>query len=81
MRHDHDDAHAEGDLYEAAAAYLLGLGEPEGMPPPDPWPWSAEWYKPGDPVRTLTKAGALIAAELDRLRRATAMLTSDGSRG
>ncbi len=73
---DHDDAHAEGDLYEAAAAYLLGLGEPEGMPPPDPWPWGAEWYKPGDPVRTLVKAGALIAAELDRLRRATAMLAS-----
>lgn len=64
---EHDAEHAEGDLYEAAIAYLLGIGEPEGMPPPDPWPWGAEWYKPSaDPLRTLVKAGALIAAEIDR---------------
>lgn len=33
-----------------------------------PWPWSAESWKPSpDPVRNLVKAGALIAAEIDRL--------------
>jgi hypothetical protein len=33
-----------------------------------PWPWSAEVFKPSrDPVRDLEKAGALIAAEIDRL--------------
>ncbi len=39
------------------------------------WPWSPEWFKPGahdteaDRIRELTKAGALIAAEIDRLQR------------
>lgn len=33
------------------------------------WPesWSREWFKPSpDPIRNLEKAGALIAAEIDR---------------
>lgn len=34
------------------------------------WPWDEEWWKPSeDPVRNLVKAGALIAAEIDRLQR------------
>ena len=45
------------------------------------WPWGWEWWKPAktnsggvinsieDRVRELTKAGALIAAEIDRLQR------------
>lgn len=40
--------------------------------PPDGWPWAPEWWKPSnDPVANLVRAGALIAAELDRLARAT----------
>lgn len=42
----------------------------------DPWPWSAEWDKrpqANEPlparIRALEKAGALIAAEIDRLQR------------
>lgn len=32
------------------------------------WPWEESDWKPSDdPVRTLEKAGALIAAEIDRL--------------
>lgn len=33
------------------------------------WPWDAEWWKPtpGNRIRELEKAGALIAAEIDRL--------------
>lgn len=35
------------------------------------WPWRPEEFKPSaDPVRNLVKAGALIAAEIDRLTRA-----------
>lgn len=37
------------------------------------WPesWSATWWKPSeDTMRNLEKAGALIAAEIDRLARA-----------
>lgn len=35
----------------------------------DGWPWSKEWDKreKHDPIRSLVIAGALIAAELDRL--------------
>jgi len=36
-----------------------------GLPPS--WPWAQTAFKPsGDPVRNLEKAGALIAAEIDR---------------
>jgi hypothetical protein len=35
------------------------------------WPWSYDYWKPSpDPIRNLEKAGALIAAEIDRLLRA-----------
>jgi len=35
------------------------------------WPYDMIWWKPtpDDPVRQLVKAGALIAAEIDRLQR------------
>jgi hypothetical protein len=34
------------------------------------WPWDEEWLKLSpDPIRNLVKAGALIAAEIDRLQR------------
>lgn len=30
------------------------------------WPFDDDWWKPTTPIRDLTKAGALIAAEIDR---------------
>jgi hypothetical protein len=34
------------------------------------WPWAEKWWKPSeDQVRNLVKAGALIAAEIDRIQR------------
>ena len=37
------------------------------------WPWSPQAWKPtGDPVRDLTKAAALLVAEIDRLLRKAA---------
>jgi hypothetical protein len=51
---------------------------------PYDWPdgWSGEWWNPSiDPIRNLTRAGALIAAEIDRLQRiATTDETSDIAR-
>lgn len=71
----HDDGHAKGELRDAAECYLLELrarndrGQVIKRPPPA-WPWDVSWWKPSDdPVRSLMKAGALIAAEIDRLRR------------
>lgn len=36
---------------------------------PAAWPWSPQWWKPKERVRDLVRAGALIAAEIDRLQR------------
>lgn len=68
---EHDDGHAN-DLVLAAIAYCY-----EGIRQEHPmalavWPWDEEWWKPSDRIRNLEKAGALIAAELDRLSRAWA---------
>lgn len=65
----HDDQHRVGQLAMAAFCYM----RPElraDDPPPQNWPWDPEWWKPSDDqVRNLTKAGALLAAEIDRVRR------------
>jgi hypothetical protein len=68
--------HGGWELVSAAASYLLnksGLvalpGEVVGDVPPASWPWESRFWKPtpDDRIRELTKAGALIAAEIDRL--------------
>lgn len=72
---EHDDVeHKNGELALAAWSYLTECaafgGDPCGDEPPDGWPWDASWWKPSpDAVRNLEKAGALIAAEIDRLLR------------
>ena len=73
---EHDDTHDCGEMAQAAACYALstlGTSVAEGgaaQVKEELWPWSDEWWKPGDHgVRTLVKAGALIAAEIDRLNR------------
>lgn len=71
---EHDDEHGDGELVQAAACYALPphyrVFDEDASAPQD-WPWDAEWWKPGDRIRELVKAGALIAAEIDRLRRAS----------
>lgn len=70
----HDDLHDGGQMAKAGAMYAL----PERFRSmcalvnvPTDWPWSPEWWKPtpSNRVRELVKAGALIAAEIDRLIR------------
>lgn len=72
-----DDRHGNGELACAAAYYALpdemrvfyvDESSPRGVP--SGWPFGEEYWKPGDRVRELAKAGALIAAEIDRLLRA-----------
>lgn len=81
---EHDDKHADESLAKAAAcyaytdsfnAYIAEYAENGGRDlighVPRAWPWHRDWWKPGpDRVRELVKAGALIAAEIDRLQRA-----------
>lgn len=62
---EHDDEHELGELATAAACYALHDIKDEW------WPWYEKWWKPSaDRQRDLVKAGALIAAEIDRLERA-----------
>jgi hypothetical protein len=72
LSHDIDE-HDEGQLLEAATAYIraaVNCGNAmsyRNNEPPECWPWAREWWKPSDSVqRNLVKAGALIAAEIDR---------------
>lgn len=69
---EHDDEHEQGELAQAAACYALGASRKRYSHAyfPQRWPWDDTWWKPTDPVRDLVKAGALIAAEIDRLLRA-----------
>ena len=69
---EHDDAHAGGELADAAACYAatLPLTRPRGLfGRAALWPWSASWWKPQGRRRDLVKAAALIVAELERLDR------------
>jgi hypothetical protein len=65
---EHDDEHREGELGKAAACYAQ---PPEIGVRCQDWPWDRKWWKPtpSDRIRELAKAGALIAAEIDRLKR------------
>jgi hypothetical protein len=68
----HDDGYVNHELVLAADTYLqLGwVTEVIDGYPPFTWPWDDRYYKPSeDPIRNLVKAGALIAAEIDRLQR------------
>jgi hypothetical protein len=59
----HDAEHRHGELAQAGAVYALGHFSERY------WPWDLQWWKPtpDNRIRELEKAGALIAAEIDRL--------------
>lgn len=78
---EHDAEHVGNELAQAAACYAWPPMRPHFVKAA--WPWDREWWKPelfgvGSDgaeqrlarVRVLAKAGALIAAEIDRLQRA-----------
>jgi len=78
---EHDEQHCNEELAHAAICYLTDYTElGRGLFPQGGglyslaarWPWEEEDWKPtpDDYIRQLTKAGALIAAEIDRLHRA-----------
>ncbi|MDR2597272.1 MAG: hypothetical protein LBC76_08140 [Treponema sp.] len=75
----YDDDHTDGQLIKAAVCYALPkingalkLEDDEFLIGVDRiWPWSESCWKPSpdNRIRELEKAGALIAAEIDRLLR------------
>lgn len=66
---EHDDLHRRGEIAQAAACYAASAGRKE-LNPPEAWPFDDAWWKPKDRRSDLIRAGALIAAEIDRLDRA-----------
>lgn len=70
---EHDAQYKDNELVKAAICYA----DPKTyyyqtnikVPNVDFWPtqWDKKWFKPTDRIRDLVKAGALIAAEIDRL--------------
>ena len=64
-----DDGYVGGQLASAAWCYLSAAIDhiPEQ---PAEWPWDSKWWKPDFGSRDLVRAGALIASELTRRRRA-----------
>lgn len=71
---EHDASHVRGELAKAAACYAyppLARADisPDIGKPPFIWPFSAAFWKPtpDNRIKELAKAGALIAAEIDRL--------------
>lgn len=82
---EHDDAHQNGELAEAAAVYAKYATPAKfptavrlaaaGSAPPE-WPWEPKWFKPTSREDMIIKSGALNAAELDRLERCRILDTS-----
>lgn len=69
---EHDAQHCRAELARVAVCYTRQAIDPcrAGCPPGWPDEWSLNWWKPSDdPIRNLVKAGALIAAQIDRLQR------------
>jgi hypothetical protein len=68
----HDTQYWDGDLAMAAICYAWPPYRRKLLFPTVPtlWPWrSVDWKpSPDDRIRELVKAGALIAAEIDRLQ-------------
>ncbi len=75
---EHDAEHEDGGLAVAASAYALPpmartfMSLEDGKYLPIFWPFDACWWKPSpnDRIKELVKAGALIAAEIDRIQLA-----------
>jgi len=73
-----DSLYSNNELVRAAICYAAPAGMRKDKPYSDPetvfipmmWPWAFKHWKPtaDDRVRELVKAGALIAAEIDRLQ-------------
>lgn len=77
---EHDDGHFDESLALAASCYALPDGKRQKQLLDFTliewlWPWDFCWWKPAgrktkpQRIRELVKAGALIAAEIDRLQR------------
>jgi len=84
---EHDNGHTNGELAAAAASYALASWSRTTAE--EMWPWGREEYKPQpdnghatheERIRNFTRAGALLAAEIDRLQRVKSALGEEGAK-
>lgn len=64
----HDSSHKYEELALAALAYAnhaVGVDTSSAL---SVWPWDEKYFKPKDPLKDLVRAGALIAAAIDRYK-------------
>jgi hypothetical protein len=66
---EHDDTHRQGELAKAAASYAIASLYKTHPLVGALWPFSEPEQKITSPIGCLVKAGAFIAAEIDRLQR------------
>ena len=70
---DHDDGYIDGALAAAASCYagwdITSEFNTRDRILRDIWPWDWSCWKPKSKRENLVRAGALIAAEIDRLDR------------
>ena len=64
---EHDAQWTDGELVQAAIVYAKQGYDWGHTQLPTIWPWHQQWLKPKDRLANLIRAGALIAAEIDRL--------------
>ena len=70
---DHDKNHTTQEFIQAAISYLMcnvdsKVTNYKYVAKNSWWPWEKQYWKPTDVKRNLEKAGALIAAAIDRLQ-------------
>ena len=63
---EHDKQHDVMTFVRAAQAYLMI--DKDNITRAGVWPWTGGFFKPKDAIKDLTRAGALIAAAIDRLQ-------------
>lgn len=85
---EHDDGHRNGELAKAAGCYAWIAAQSDNLrsifcTPPPTWPaeWGVAWWKPKDRRADLVRAGALIAAEIDRIDRVSEPPSAEGEKG
>lgn len=69
---EHDQTHDKSEILKAAVCYALEALDKtnnDKVVIGHYWPWlNSDWKPSPEPIRNLVKAGALIAAEIDRLQ-------------
>jgi len=68
---EHDAQHSYLEFVKAAISYCMANFDVDGAEDHCKawWPWDLEWYKPKTKIRNLVRAGALIAAAIDKLQK------------